>query len=362
MGESQTPVRVLVAESDALVVDAIRWMLEQIGYTIVGEAADGLEMIEMTKRLRPDVILMDLRLHELEGLEAARRIQQECPTPIVVLTEQEKVEVVQQASMCGIGAYLIKPPHVRELEGAIIIAMGRFADLMELRRLNEELDAYAHTVAHDLKAPLGIIIPLAELLAGQASVSLPPEVGRKHARRILEYAYKMQEIVESLLLLAEARVRQVPLYPLDMGQVVAGALKRLAWTVQHYQVEIVHPQRWPTALGYAPWVEGVWANYLSNAIKYGGRPPRLELGGEVMPDGMVRFWVRDNGPGISETLRDRLFVPFSRAPDGQIEGHGLGLSIARRIVERLGGEVGVESVEGEGSTFSFTLPGVTTRR
>ena len=72
---------------------------------------------------------------------------------------------------------------------------------------------------------------------------------------------------------------------------------------------------------------------------------------------MVRFWVRDNGPGITPEDQARLFVPFTRLGQARVGGHGLGLSIVRRIVEKLGGQVGVESQVGQGSVFSFTLPG-----
>ena len=115
--------------------------------------------------------------------------------------------------------------------------------------------------------------------------------------------------------------------------------------------------RWPVALGHMAWVEEVWVNYLSNAIKYSGKPPHLELGAEEQPDGMVRYWVRDNGPGLTPEDQARLFTPFTRLDQVRARGYGLGLSIVRRIVEKLGGQVGVESQPGQGCTFFFTLPG-----
>jgi signal transduction histidine kinase len=104
----------------------------------------------------------------------------------------------------------------------------------------------------------------------------------------------------------------------------------------------------------------VWVNYLSNALKYGGQPPQIELGAAEKSDGMVRFWVRDNGPGLRLDEQARLFTPFTKLSQAQTKGHGLGLSIVRRIVIKLGGEVGVESagVAGQGCVFSFTLPGI----
>lgn len=111
------------------------------------------------------------------------------------------------------------------------------------------------------------------------------------------------------------------------------------------------------AMGYSPWVEEVWVNYLSNALKYGGQPPRIELGATEQ-EGMVRFWVRDYGPGIAPEDQTRLFTPFTRLDQVTTKGHGLGLSVVQRIMDKLDGRAGVESdgVPGEGSLFYFELP------
>jgi len=132
-------VRAVIAEDDSLVASVIEAELEKIGVTVAGRATDGLQAVELARSLRPDVVLMDIEMPEMNGLEAARRIQALCPTPVVVLTVYEEWEMANQAAAAGIGAYLIKPPRARELERAIIIARARFADLMEMRRLNEEL-------------------------------------------------------------------------------------------------------------------------------------------------------------------------------------------------------------------------------
>ena len=89
-----------------------------------------------------------------------------------------------------------------------------------------------------------------------------------------------------------------------------------------------------------------------------GQPPLVMLGAEVLPDKRVRCWVRDNGAGIPPEKIDRLFAQFSRLEHMRLEGHGLGLSIVQRIMDRLGGEVEVKNVDGQGSEFSFILPGV----
>ncbi|HOA25007.1 MAG TPA: histidine kinase N-terminal 7TM domain-containing protein [Aggregatilineales bacterium] len=226
----------------------------------------------------------------------------------------------------------------------------------ERERLIADLDSYAHTVAHDLKNPLSLIAGYANLLQEDIEV-MPPEEVQEALDVILRTAFKMTDIVNALLVLASTRrLDEVEVEPLDMAAILLDVQERLAHAIAESQAMLVMPGEWPLALGVGLWVEEVWVNYISNAIKYGGTPPRVELGAELQESGMVRFWVRDNGHGVDPKMRDLLFVEFTRLDTRRTEGHGLGLSIVKRIVEKLGGEVGVDSVAGQGSLFYFTLP------
>ncbi len=236
---------------------------------------------------------------------------------------------------------------------------------LELETRNAELDAFAHTVAHDLKTPLTSLIGYSNLLQKRYTKMSGEDLGQS-LMAIEQNGRKMTSIIDELLLLASVRKEDVVIHALDMAAVVEEALGRFSTRCAEAHAEVVVPDQWPDVLGYAPWVEEVWANYISNALKYGGSPPYIELGYELMtqPDPVrdgpmvearVRFWVRDNGEGLVEEERAQLFVEFTRLEKSRAMGHGLGLSIVRRIIERLGGTVGVESVFGEGSTFWFTL-------
>ncbi|MBN2003679.1 MAG: HAMP domain-containing histidine kinase [Anaerolineae bacterium] len=246
----------------------------------------------------------------------------------------------------------------------------------ELEANNAELDAFAHTVAHDLKNPIAVLIGFSTLLEA-CFHKMPPEKVRDNLQRITLTSYKLTRIVDELLLLASVRkMAQVQTGPLDMRAIVAEAQERLADMIAKTQADIVAPETWPAAVGYAPWVEEVWTNYLSNALKYGGTPPRVEFGYSILEAGSskleagdqpsassnqhpvtsIQFWVQDNGPGLTTEQQSQLFTQFARLHQVKVEGHGLGLSIVQRIIAKLGGEVGVESVVGQGSRFWFTLP------
>jgi PAS domain S-box-containing protein len=226
----------------------------------------------------------------------------------------------------------------------------------ERERLIGELDAFAHTVAHDLKTPVTALMSYGlYLLDGYAD--MPEAEIREHLETIVQAGQEVNGIIDALLLLASVdKMEKVPVSPLNMGEIVAEAQKRLATLIVQARARISGPVTWPVALGYAPWIEEVWVNYLSNAIKYGGEPPVVTLGAAIQPDGKIRCWVRDNGYGLTAEEQQRLFTEFTRLHGSRVEGHGLGLSIARHIVEKLGGQVGVESTIGTGTEFSFTLP------
>ncbi len=225
----------------------------------------------------------------------------------------------------------------------------------ELQARNADLDAFAHSVAHDIKNPLHIIIGYAELLT--LNIGQSREDALAALKSIQKHALKINNITDSLMLLAEVRQRTLDLQPIDMAAILGEVWLRVMHLLDG-QVEVRLPNGWPPALGYAPWIEEVWVNYLTNALKYASRPGCIELGATPEPDGLIRFWIRDDGPGIAPTEQAHLFTAFYQTSRARRGGHGLGLSIVKRIVERLGGTVSVSSsgVPGEGSTFSFTLP------
>ena len=244
-------------------------------------------------------------------------------------------------------------------------SFGVITDITERKQMeqdliesNAELDAFAHTVAHDLKNPIAVMMGFSNVLE-TGFMSMSDEEMKEYLTTISRTSEKMINIIDELLMLSEMRhTDTVDMQRLDTNHIVEEALQRLSYMANQYSATIEKPDRstWHPAMGHAGWIEEIWVNYISNAMKYGGQPPQIWLGSDLLPDGMVKFWVKDNGKGIPDDKLASVFTPFTRLNQVRVQGHGLGLSIVQRIVQKLGGEVNVESTLGEGSVFSFTLP------
>jgi signal transduction histidine kinase len=230
-------------------------------------------------------------------------------------------------------------------------------EIKEKEKLIVELDAFSHTVAHDLKNMLGAIVSASSLIKSGIG-KLPEEDILEINDLITQSATKTMHITKELLTLASVRQQDVQSRKVQMGKIVQDSVSRLKDLIQKQSAQIILPTSWPDALGYGSWLEEVWINYISNALKYGGTPPVIELGSEILPDGKIKFWVKDNGLGLSKNELSVLFNKYTRLDPHRAEGNGLGLSIVKRIIEKLNGEVGVESknIPGKGCTFYFILP------
>lgn len=366
---------ILIVDDNAENLRLLSQMLAREGYRF-RVASTGRRALESVQANPPDLILLDIMMPEMDGYTVCEKLKADPETrdiPVLFVSALDGTwDKVKAFSVGGVD-YVSKPFEVAEVLARIETHLTLHQLQKRLEQQVAELDAFAHTVAHDLKNPLNVLIGYADLLV-QASSDSENSVISQASQAISATALKMSNIVEELLLLASVRqMDQVTLEALDMTAIVDEAQQRLAPMLQEHQAQVEAPSEWPAARGYAPWVEEVWVNLISNAAKYSGQPekgisPRIALGANrVAPDSgsppsnrppLVRFWVRDNGPGLTIEEQEQLFTEFTRFHQIDTKGHGLGLSIVRRIVEKLGGHVGVESAPGEGSLFYFALPAV----
>jgi PAS domain S-box-containing protein len=243
---------------------------------------------------------------------------------------------------------------LRAFASQAAIALWNARLFADLTARNEELDAYTFTIAHDLKSPLNLISGYAELL----TLYDLPSGGQTQLAVMREMIARMGRMIEQLLFLAQLRDAKKTAVSLPITPIVYAALARFMDQIEARSVRIVLDSELLPAMGHAPWLEEVFANLISNAIKYIGSDnpdPAIHIR-SFAQDNMVRYEICDNGLGISPSYQKKIFEMFSRFHKEEAAGTGLGLAIAQRIVQKLGGQVGVESTPGQGSAFWFTLP------
>ncbi len=355
-------VKVLITEDNFLVAEMIQGVAEEAGYIVVGRATDGRQGVEMATELRPDVILMDIKMPDLDGIEAAKIIQDRCPTPIVILTAYDTPEMLEEASAVGVGAFLAKPPKVRELSQAIEIARARFGDLLSLRRrtrdlevANKELEAFSYSVSHDLRNPLMTIDGFSRMLVEKHSKNLDVK-GKEFLKIIHGQTQHMLQLIDGLLTFSRLGHQEIRCSNIDMSDLARAICNEMnlfspEQTTQ-LKIDIL-----PETMGDPAMIRQVWVNLLTNAYKF-TRPKDkgvIEIGSIAKEDQNV-YYVKDNGVGFDMQFADKLFGVFRKLhSQEEFEGTGVGLAIAQRIVKRHGGRMWAEGKPNEGATFYFSL-------
>jgi PAS domain S-box-containing protein len=225
-----------------------------------------------------------------------------------------------------------------------------------LQRSNEELQRFAYIASHDLQEPLRSIVSFTQLLERRYRGKLDTDADEFIAF-IIEGGTRMQRLIEDLLQLSRVETKARPLEPTDVGEVVADALRLMETPVREAGATVTVDDL-PVAMADASQLQQVVTNLVGNALKYRRPdvPPAIRISAERA--GTVwRFAVADNGIGIEEEYFDRIFVIFQRLHTrDEHAGTGIGLAVVRKIIDRHGGRVWLESTPGEGSTFFFTLP------
>lgn len=226
----------------------------------------------------------------------------------------------------------------------------------DLRTTNEQLETFVYSIAHDLRAPLRSMIGYSQLLSEEHAGSLD-EGGKNLLKRIQASSEFMDKLLLDLLAYGRAARAEIELRPVELQRAWDAALFQCSAQMQqsHAHVEAAGPL--PTVVAHEATLGQSLANLLSNALKFvePGVAPRVRLWTEER-DGWIRIWIADNGIGIPASQHERIFRVFERSHGARYVGTGIGLSIVRKGIERMGGKVGLESEPGHGSRFWIELP------
>ncbi|MDF3059193.1 MAG: putative two-component sensor histidine kinase protein [Rariglobus sp.] len=225
----------------------------------------------------------------------------------------------------------------------------------QLQDTVQQLEAFSYSVSHDLRAPLRAMLGFAEALQDDCGNQLSKD-GKGYASRIIAAAHRLDRLINDILLYSRTARSSFHLQPVDLGKVVTDALhEQPAFQPPKAEIELIHPL--PPVMGHEPSIMQCVVNLLSNAVKFvpKGRTPKIRIFTELH-DEAVRLIIEDNGVGIAPEDIGRIFRLFERLhPASTFEGTGIGLTIVRKAVERMGGEVGVSSDPGKGSRFWMQL-------
>jgi light-regulated signal transduction histidine kinase (bacteriophytochrome) len=226
---------------------------------------------------------------------------------------------------------------------------------VDLRRSNDELKQFAYVASHDLQEPLRKVTAFCQMLASEYSDRLDDDA-RTYIRYAVDGATRMKSLVQDLLTYSRVETQGKPLEPTNANDTCAAAMDNLAAAIEESAARVTIDSL-PVVQADRSQLVRLFQNLIGNAIKYrGAETPRIHVSA-LEADSEWVFRVRDNGIGIAPQYHARIFVIFQRlhARD-EYSGTGIGLAVCKRIVERFGGRIWVESQEGAGSEFCFALP------
>ncbi len=198
MKSSGDRIRVIIADDESIIRMDLREMLANLDYDVIGEAADGRTALELTEKLRPDLVILDIKMPEMDGIEAAERIAEQRMAPVVLLTAYSERHLVDRAKMAGVSGYLVKPFRESELTPVIELALARFTDV---RKLSDEVDQLKEALETRklVERAKGILMEVHGLKEAEA-------FGRMR-RTSMDNRKSMREVAEAILLTHQVETR-----------------------------------------------------------------------------------------------------------------------------------------------------------
>jgi signal transduction histidine kinase len=363
-------LRVLLLEDNPMDSELTLQELRKGGFNVSADTATNAE--EFTRRVQTNqyhIVLADYTLPQWTGMDALQLLRgQSLDTPLILVTgslgEEKAVECLKQ----GATDFVLKdrisrlPLAVRRaLEEKRLRQEHREAEadlarkVKELARSNAELEQLAYVASHDLQEPLRMVSSYTQLLAKRYQGQLDSDADKFIAYAV-DGANRMQRLIQDLLAYSRVGKGQKDLVETSSEAALQHALTNLSQAITENNAVITHDPLPPVVINEVQLTQ-LFQNLVANAIKYHGpEVPRIHVFSSTK-DKELTFFVQDNGIGISAQYFERIFVMFQRlhARD-EFSGTGIGLAISKKIIERHGGRISVESEPGKGSTFSFSLP------
>jgi signal transduction histidine kinase len=381
---------ILIVDDDESTRRSLRLIFEKMGYE-TETAGTGREAIEKAQGRFFNLALLDIRLPDMAGIQLLAPLKEMHPDMAVILvTGYASLKTALQALNEGASGYITKPLDMDEVLVTVREALEKERLVMENRRLfqevqrelaerkraeeelkqtmaelarsNQELEQFAYVASHDLQEPLRMVASYVQLLARRYQGRLDADADEFIAYAV-DGATRMQALINDLLAYSRVGTRGKPFEPTDCEAILDQALANLQVAIEENGAAVTHDLL-PTVMADATQLTQLFQNLIGNAVKFRGEESlRIHISAH-WPSAIENrksdewiFSVRDNGIGIDPEYHERIFLIFQRLHTREeYPGTGIGLAICRKIVERHGGRIWVESQPGKGSIFYFTIP------
>jgi signal transduction histidine kinase len=369
--------KVLIVDDDIDLAEAMEDILVSLGYEtrVTHDAKGTLELIET---FEPDVALLDNRLGADSGVALLADLKELRPNLIcLIITAYAEAESAIEALRHGAYDYLQKPINPRE----VLATLGRSFEkirleekahmaFQELEKAKNQAEAssrakteFLKAISHELRTPLNAIIGFSDVLIGQGFGPLGSERYLDYARSIQENGDKLLNIINNVIDIAKLDSHKLELHEdsVQLRKLISTAIESVELKAKEsgLTLAIDLPQELPFVIADEPKLRQVFMNLFSNAVKFTESPGKISLTVRWASKGNLEFEVADSGIGIEADKIPEVFKPFSQTDmglDRSFDGMGLGLPIARAIVQLHGGDLKMESTPGKGTKVSFYLP------
>jgi signal transduction histidine kinase len=370
------PIRVLVVDDNAGFRESLLSLLEAGNLQVVGEAGSGAEALSLVRTLEPDVVLMDVRMPTMDGIEATRLLKSDFPDlGVVALSGHEDQEIVRGMLVAGASGYVLKDSDGDEIltavsraaEGGAILSPEVTPRVIEEltealgreRRRTRELEVAQEALversarrqelvarlSHELRTPVTVILGVAQTLA---ELDASPEQREELLSRLVTRGQDLARLVERFELAIDAGLTE----RVDVADVARDVASR------DERVSVVTEERLPYAHLHRGVARRVLEELVDNALRFSPEGSAVVVRLAASPEA-VEVRVTDHGTGIDPHEHERVFGPLEQLEDLNVrvhQGAGMGLSLARTAARAMGGDVVIESSDGAGSTFLWTIP------
>lgn len=368
--EGKMRVRILLVEDNSADCELIQRELRRSDFETSFDVVHSPEQFRRSVRAQcPDVVLADYNLGQWRGIEALDLLREEgLDAPLILVSgalgDETAVECIKRgatdyvlkSSLARLSVCVRRALEEKKLREDRKRAEKELASKMEeLARSNRDLEQFAYIASHDLQEPLRMVANYTQLLQERYRGKLDKEAD-KYIQYAVEGALRMQTLVQDLLAFSRAGREGTKMQAVDCNELMRQVVRVLEPTCRESGARILF-DRLPTVFANRSQLQQVLQNLIANAIKFrGAKPPVIEITAQQEAEHWI-LSVKDNGIGIAPEHRESIFVIFQRLHTRQeYPGNGIGLAICKRIIERHGGTIAVESEVGMGSTFTFTMP------